>query len=216
VFLDEIGDLDITTQGKLLRVLESGEYQRVGDPEWRTTNVRLLCATHRALETMVAEGKFREDLYYRLKGVQIRMPALREHREDIPLLVERFLNRYTIERDLPPRIIEPAAMRILIEYDWPGNVRWLQHTIESLVALSSSHVITAAAVEQELGLARTEPALQNGAKLVLSDRLRSFKRTCIIEALAEAKGNVTEAARILGADRTNLYRDIKSLQIPLG
>jgi two-component system nitrogen regulation response regulator NtrX len=216
VFLDEIGDLDISTQGKLLRVLESGEYQRVGDHEWRTTNVRLLCATNRELETMVAEGKFREDLYYRLRGVQIRMPALREHREDIPLLVERFLNRYTIECDLPPRIMEPSALRILIDYDWPGNVRWLQHTIESLVALSCSHVITAADVERELGLAKSEPEPQAGSRQSLSERMRTFKRNCIIQALAEAKGNVTEAARILGADRTNLYRDIKSLQIPLG
>ncbi len=123
VFLDEIGDLDITTQAKLLRVLETGEYQRIGEPQVRKTDIRLLCATHRDLERLVADGKFRQDLYFRLKGVQIVVPALRDRREDIPMLIERFLNRFTIERDIPPRVLEPSAHRLLIDYDWPGNVR---------------------------------------------------------------------------------------------
>ncbi len=217
VFLDEIGDLDITTQAKLLRVLETGEYQRIGEPQVRKTDVRLLCATHRDLEKLVAEAKFRQDLFYRLKGVQIHLPALREHREDIPELVERFVNRFTIERDMPPRLIDPNALRLLIDYDWPGNVRQLQDAIEGLVCLGSSHVIGVAEVERHLGLAATARSEStNSDRPALPQRMREFRRNCIIEALAESRNNLSEAARILGVDRSNLRRDMQEFDIPLG
>ncbi|HWR83847.1 MAG TPA: sigma-54 dependent transcriptional regulator [Candidatus Deferrimicrobium sp.] len=217
VFLDEIGDLDITTQAKVLRALETGEYQRIGEPNVRRTDVRLLCATHRDLEMLVSEGKFRQDLFYRLKGVQIVLPALRDHKEDIPLLVERFINRFTIERDMPPRLIDSTALRVLIDYDWPGNVRQLLDTIESLVCISHSHVITSTDIERHLGLAASDlPCSFAGNPLPLSRRLREFRRNCIIEALAEARNNISEAARILGVDRSNLRRDIQEFDIPLG
>ncbi|MCP4705393.1 MAG: sigma-54-dependent Fis family transcriptional regulator, partial [candidate division Zixibacteria bacterium] len=128
VFLDEIGDLDITTQGKLLRVLESGEYHSVGSPNVKITDIRLLCATNKDLIKLVEQDKFRQDLYYRLKGIHIQMPPLRKRKEDIPLLVERFKDRQTIEQGLTPKKFDSSAMSVLINYDWPGNVRELLDT----------------------------------------------------------------------------------------
>jgi DNA-binding NtrC family response regulator len=210
IFLDEIGDLDITTQAKLLRVLEAGEFQIIGAPETKTTDVRLVCATHRNLEQMVKEGKFREDLFYRLKGVQIRLPSLRERREDIPVLVQRFCDRFTIERDLPPKMILPEAMNLLVEFDWPGNIRQLLDTIESLTVMTESDVITEADVSAQLkGVGRQCPA----STLSLSERTRELERTLIIEALTEAKGNVTTAARLLEIDVSNLHRKLKNFSI---
>ncbi len=216
VFLDEIGDLDITTQAKLLRVLETGEFQQVGSPKTLKCDVRLICATHRDLEAMVKESKFREDLYYRLRGIEIRLPALRERREDISLLVEAFLDRFTIQRDLPPFIIDHEALELLLNHDWPGNVRQLLDTIESLVLLSDSHLINRQDVERQLRLKpQVETSLENN-RTPLAQRLRDYRRTCILEALAQANNNLSEAARILGVDRSNLRKDIKDLDIPLG
>lgn len=210
IFLDEIGDLDITTQAKLLRVLETGEFQIIGAPETKMTNVRLVCATHRNLEQMVKEGKFREDLFYRLRGVQIRLPSLRERREDIPVLVQRFCDRFTIERDQPPKMILPEAMNLLVEFDWPGNIRQLLDTIESLTVMTESDVITPADITAQLkGVGRLCPP----STLSLSERTRELERTLIIEALTEAKGNVTTAARLLEIDVSNLHRKLKSFSI---
>lgn len=216
VFLDEIGDLDITTQAKLLRVLETGEFQQVGSPKAQKCDVRLICATHRDLEAMVKESKFREDLYYRLRGIEIRLPALRERREDIPILVEAFLDRFTIERDLPPYIIDQDALELLINYDWPGNVRQLLDTIESLVLLADSHLISKQDIERQLRLKPRAEISHENSRTPLAQRLRDYRRTCIIEALSQANNNLSEAARILGVDRSNLRKDIKDLEIPLG
>jgi two-component system, NtrC family, nitrogen regulation response regulator NtrX len=210
LFLDEIGDLDITTQAKLLRVLESGEFQIIGAPETRTIGVRLVCATHRDLEQMVKEGSFREDLFYRLKGVQIRLPALRERREDIPLLVQKFCDRFTIERDRSPKMILPEAMNVLVEYDWPGNVRQLLDTIESLTVLTESDVITPADVAFQLkGVGSDCPS----KSLSLAERTRDFERTLIIEALTVAGGRVASAAQLLDIDVSNLHRKLKLYSI---
>ncbi|HOZ07234.1 MAG TPA: sigma-54 dependent transcriptional regulator [candidate division Zixibacteria bacterium] len=217
VFLDEIGDLDITTQAKLLRVLESGEFHPIGSPRIQACDVRVLCATHRDLSGMVRESKFREDLYYRLRGVEIRIPPLRERREDIPLLAARFLDRLTVERDGFPRVIDRAAMEMLIAYDWPGNVRQLLSTIESLLVLTDSELITRADIARQLGAGENAagPPAESG-RPTLAQRVREYRRNCIIEALAAAGGNISEAARILGVDRSNLRRDIQDLDIRLG
>ncbi len=216
VFLDEIGDLDITTQAKLLRVLETGEFQQVGSPKAQKCDVRLICATHRDLEAMVKESKFREDLYYRLRGIEIRLPALRDRREDIPILVEAFVDRFTIERDLPPYLIDHDALELLINFDWPGNVRQLLDTIESLVLLADSHLINKQDVERQLRLKPRAETSYGNNRTPLAQRLRDYRRTCIIEALSQANNNLSEAARILGVDRSNLRKDIKDLDIPLG
>jgi DNA-binding NtrC family response regulator len=214
VFLDEIGDLDITTQGKLLRVLESGEYQPIGSPETRVSNIRLLCATHRNLEDLVASGTFREDLYYRLRGVEIKLPALRERREDIPLIADHFKDNFTIERDMPPKYFDPLAMEILIGHDWPGNVRQLLKTVESLVYLTDSYLILEDDVRKQLKMAASNGSASESDRS-LSVRVREFRRNCIIEALHTAKGNISEAARLLEMDRANLRKEIQSLKISL-
>ncbi len=210
VFLDEVGDLDITTQAKLLRILETGEFQPVGSSSTARTEVRVLCATHRDLEKLRDEGKFREDLYYRLCGVTITMPPLRNRRDDIPLLVRRFIDRFTVERGCPPKVLEPEALSLLLAHDWPGNVRQLQHTLEAVLALAESDVITH---EQIRAALRCEPSDAAEQTASLAERVHEFERRLIIETLAVAEYNIAEAARRLGMDRANLRRKMQGHQI---
>ena len=135
LFLDEIGDLDITTQAKLLRALETGEIQKIGSPETSEVDVRLLCATNCDLKKLIDDGKFREDLYYRLKGVVICLPTLAERRSDIPELVDFFVETYCNQNGRGIKLIESSAMDLLCTHDWPGNVRELKHTIKALLKL---------------------------------------------------------------------------------
>ena len=212
VFLDEIGDLDLATQTKLLRVLETGEYVKLGSPAVRQTDVRVLCATHRDLEGMVKAGKFRDDLLFRLKGITVSLPPLRERKEDIPLLVERFTSQFTVEQGLPPKLFENAAINVLLQHDWPGNVRQLLETVESLIVLSDSDIIFAEDVTNHLKMTLlTNP----DSSRRLSDKLKEVERTLIIGALAEARYNVSAAARLLGIDRANLHKKIRSQAIDL-
>jgi len=213
VFLDEIGDLDITTQAKILRVLESGEFQTIGDsPELKKTDVRVICATHHDLELSVKEGKFREDLYYRLKGVVVTMPPLRERKDDIPLLVNHFSDKITIEQDRMPVHFESSAMQVLMNYNWPGNVRQLQDTIESLIVLSDSDLIIDTDVNRYLKLRDTSSESIKVPKS-LADRTVEFRKNCIIEALEKSDNNVSKAARLLEVDPSNLRKWIKSYGI---
>ncbi|MCK5126263.1 MAG: sigma-54-dependent Fis family transcriptional regulator [candidate division Zixibacteria bacterium] len=207
VFLDEIGDLDITTQAKLLRVLETGEYQPIGHPEVITTNVRLVCATHRDLEQLVKEDKFRQDLYYRLKGIVIPLPPLRLHREDIPHLVSSFLEKCTIQKGLQPKVFDSGATNVLMEYDWPGNVRQLLDTVESLVALSDSGLILESDVSTYLSDYEPFPGNKD---LRLTDRMKEIERTLILEALTVTNYHISEAARVLGIERATFSKKIKS------
>ncbi len=212
VFLDEIGDLDITTQGKLLRVIETGEYVKLGSPETRLTDVRVLCATHRHLLQLVSGGTFREDLYFRLKGVIIHLPPLRDRKEDIPFLVEKFLSRFTVDQGLPPKVFDQSAIKPLVEFDWPGNVRQLLDTVESLISLSDSDVI----FEEDVLAQLEQPPSESGEQgATLPSRMKAYERTLIIEALIESRFNVTAAARILGVDRSNLQKKIKSHTIDM-
>ncbi len=212
VFLDEIGNLDITTQGKLLRVLESGEMQRIGSPETIRVDVRVICATNCDLEQMVSQGKFREDLYYRLKGIRIVVPTLAERREDIPDLIDFFTDNYCRKTDDGIKVFEPAARDLLIEYDWPGNVRQLQDTVQSLIDLSLSHLITRLEVQQYLSFAGAD----TDSPRTLKERVREFKRLVVIQCLARHAGNVAAAARDLGLDSANLRKMIKDLDIETG
>ncbi len=212
VFLDEIGNLDITTQGKLLRVLETGEMQRIGSPETIRVDVRLICATNCDLEQMVSQGTFREDLYYRLKGIRIMVPTLADRREDIPDLIDFFTENYCRKTDDGIKVFEPAARDLLIEYDWPGNVRQLQDTVQSLIDLSLSHLITRLEVQQYLSFA----GAGTDSPKTLKERVREFKKLVIIQCLARHAGNVAAAARELGLDSANLRKMIKDLDIETG
>ncbi|MBD3258198.1 response regulator [candidate division GN15 bacterium] len=205
VFLDEIGDLDITTQAKLLQVLETGEYRKIGLPDVRTTDCRMLCATHKDLQQMVGEGTFREDLYYRLRGIQIELPPLRSRREDIPLLVRRFVDRATVEQGLPAKFLHSSAIEAMVEFDWPGNVRQLLDVVESLVVLTDSDLILADDVNNFLHRAVDERLEGVG----LNARMREAERTLIIQALVRTKGNAAAAAKILEIDPATLRKKIQ-------
>ena len=211
LFLDEIGDLDISTQAKILRVIETGEMQRIGSPKIITVDVRLLCATHHDLQKQVEEGTFREDLYYRLKGVTIHMPSLEDRREDIPELLDYFIERCCARSATGLKVFEPAARDLLIEYNWPGNVRQLMDTVQSLIYLTPSYYITRREVEEYLKYPGQVPN-SNGS---LSERVRDFKRTIIVQALDRHGGNISATARELKVDPSNLRKMLKDLQIDL-
>lgn len=213
VFLDEIGDLDITTQAKLLRVLETGEYQVIGAPEIKKTDVRIICATHRNLERMIKEDKFREDLYYRLKGIKIELPPLRERFEDIPLLINKFTDRFISDHKLFPKFFDQNAIDVLISYSWPGNIRQLMDTVESLIITTDSDIIFKDDVEDYLGLIKDSE--NNGGSFSLARRVKNFRRTIIIQTLHESNNNVSAAARTLGVDRANLRKMIIDHNIEL-
>ncbi len=212
VFLDEIGDLDITTQAKILRVLETGEFVKIGTSEVRRVDVRLICATHHDLVRLVAEKRFREDLYYRLKGVTIELPALRDRREDIPLLIDYFSERYCQKAETGLKLFEQAARDYLIEYGWPGNVRQLMDTVQSLIDLSPSYYITLEEVVNYL--AGTYNAANGDSGL--AEQVREFKRIVILKQLDKNNGNVSATARDLSLDPSNLRKLIRELDINQG
>ncbi len=212
LFLDEIGDLDFTTQAKLLRVLESGEIHRLGSSEIIYVDVRVICATNRNLEQMVSEDKFREDLYYRLKGVTISIPPLKDRREDIPLFIDYVIEKYAMESGEGLKVFEPAARDLLIEYDWPGNARQLVYTIQALMDLSNSSFISRKDVEKYLSFSGKLPDESFG----FNAQLKEMKKLIIIKALSQTEFNVAAAARILSLDRSNLFKMIKELGIKTG
>jgi two-component system, NtrC family, nitrogen regulation response regulator NtrX len=210
ILLDEIGDLDPAAQAKLLRTLETGQLQRLGSEEAIAVDVRVLAATNRELERAVAEGGFREDLYFRLNVIPLHLPPLRERPEDVPALVEHVLERIrTREGRPPPRITRPAHDR-LAAHRWPGNVRELNNLVERLSILHAGQEVG----EEELRPMLAPPAGEDaGDSAGLSERLERFERRLIEEALTEAEENLAAAARILQTDRANLYRRMKRLGI---
>jgi len=209
LFLDEIGNLDPTTQEKLLRVLESGEMLRMGSPELIKVDIRVICATNSNLEEMVAAGCFREDPYYRLRGVPIVLPALKEKREDIPELIDYFTDSYCRTRGIPLRVFEREALNLLIEFDWPGNVRQLGDTIQSLVDLSPSELITRSEVADLLRFEGPGAPARGRYR----DRLREYKKIMLIQALAEHDGNAAAAARALDIDQSNFRKMLRDLDL---
>jgi DNA-binding NtrC family response regulator len=198
IFLDEIGNVPFRQQAKLLRVLESGEIERVGSSRPRHVDVRVISATNADLRAACASGQFREDLLFRLNTVEIRIPPLRERREDIPVLAGHFLARYAGRYRRSIQGFEPAAMRALMQYSWPGNVRELEHTLERAVLMCRSNEIKPA----DLGLGTTQPQDQNLEELSLED----VEGILIRKALQRFHGNISQAAEALGLSRGALYR----------
>ncbi len=209
LFLDEIGDLPLSLQAKFLRVLQERTFERLGSSAPRTANIRLICATHRSLEGMVKEGKFREDLYYRLNVVQIHLPALREVRDGIPLLAHHFLPRFAEQFGKTTKRFSSLAMRALEEYPWPGNVRELENVVQRAVVLADGPTIE---------VWHLPSSLRNGFEQLQAVRsyeeeLREFKRRLVLRTLRECGGNKAETARVLGLARGYLHRLINQLQI---
>lgn len=213
LLLDEIGEIPLSTQVRLLRVLESGELQRVGGRETIRVDVRVVAATNRDLRAEVRAGRFREDLFYRLNVFHIPIPPLRERQADIPLLVEHFVARYAERYRRPASGVSPAAMDTLATHDWPGNVRELEHAIERAVLLSTSQRIESIQLPEPEG--RTAPAAPAGLSVeqALPDALHALERRLIVAALRSEKGVQARAARRLGISRSNLNYRIQKLDI---
>ncbi|MGA2261921.1 MAG: sigma-54 dependent transcriptional regulator [Acidobacteriota bacterium] len=206
IFLDEVSDLHEASQAKLLRVLQEGEFQHVGGEETLHVAVRIISATNQDLAALVAQKKFREDLYYRLSVVPIRVPPLRERLEDIRPLAEYFLQDFCSRNNFKPRRIEDEVFTLLRGYRWPGNIRELRNVVERMAILSASEMITAEAMPLEIRLPRdaTEPSS-------LEETRAQAERGLIRQTLAEAGGNVSAAARMLGIERTRLHKRIRAL-----
>lgn len=210
IFLDEIGDLSPAIQAKLLRVLESGEIEPLGADVSETVDVRLITATNRELKKLVAEGRFRDDLYYRLNIVPIEVPPLRERREDIPLLIRHFLTRLAATTGLGNKEIEAEALGYLSGLEWRGNIRELRNVIERCYIMSRSKSIDLAEVQKLCGLRPTEPVAEVEAANRLTAAVDSFERSFLKAELEKCGGNISELARILEIDRGNLSRKLKA------
>jgi DNA-binding NtrC family response regulator len=202
LFLDEIANVGLKQQAKLLRVLETGELQRVGSSRAKTVNVRVVSATNSNLPREVSEGRFREDLLYRLNTVEIELPPLRERREDIPLLATYFLREQATRYRKPVREFDAGGMRALLAHPWPGNVRELRHAVErSVLMAANSGAVTA----EDLNL---RPATE-GTGTLDEMTLEDAERYLIRKALARYDGNVSRAAEALGVSRSALYRRLQ-------
>jgi transcriptional regulator with PAS, ATPase and Fis domain len=204
VFLDEIGDIDAAFQVKLLRFLQEREIRPVGSAREKKVDVRVVAATNRDLQKMVDQGKFREDLWYRLNVVRIILPPLVERRGDVPLLAHYFLKKYNERYGQQAKITE-SALRALENYSWPGNVRQLQHMIERLVIVTPQGRIDDAAVREAIEL--TEP------RDTASESLADTEADQIRRVLAATGGNKSRAAKILGIERKTLYRKLERMSI---
>ncbi len=210
LFLDEISEIDLKTQVKLLRVLQEKTFERLGGTESIKVDVRLIAATNKKLETRVKEGRFREDLYYRLKVISIDLPPLRERREDIPLLVKAFIKEFSKENNRSNLTISSKALEILNSHSWPGNVRELRNCIESMVVLAQNSALT----PKDIPLPIREATLGNPAlELQKGTTLEEAEKRLIANALSESNHNKTLAAKALGISRRTLHRKLNEYNI---
>jgi DNA-binding NtrC family response regulator len=216
IFLDEIGDVPGTIQVKLLRVLQDRDFERLGGTKTLKVDVRVVAATNQDLRAALEQGSFREDLYYRLNVVPINIPPLRERKEDIPYLVDHFIERFARESGNPIRGITPAAQKALMEFHWPGNVRELENIIERAVALSSGDVIDVADIRLDLSPMKpgAAPAANAAAFPPEGTTLEQFEDEIIKEALHRAGGNKSQAARLLGLSRNALRYRLSKMGVP--
>jgi two-component system response regulator HydG len=223
LFLDEIGDLPLSMQAKLLRALEQRQIRPVGSDREVPIDVRVLAATHQDLDSAVRQGKFREDLYYRLKVIVVRVPPLRDHRDDIAFLAETFLQRHVAHNHVTSRRFTPAALRALEHYDWPGNVRELTHIIERAVALSIEEWIDLAdlALEDAPNLVRdrvnhgSSTAPHTPSATTLEDfNLDAVTQHLVVAALEKTRGHKAQAATLLGVHPRTLTRMLRRYGLP--
>jgi DNA-binding NtrC family response regulator len=216
IFLDEIGNINLETQAKLLRVIQEKEFMRLGSVETVKVDVRIIAATNADLHKLMAEQRFREDLYYRLNVITIQLPPLRRRREDIPLLVQHFLQKYSEENKRRVREVTPDAMRILMDHAWPGNVRELENTIERAVVLCTGDRITPELLPDYLRYpTRTDqPATVVPADgISLKDAVSNYERTMILQSLELANGVQKRAAELLQVKPSTLNEMMKRLGI---
>jgi len=219
IFLDEIGDMSVSTQSKLLRVLQEQKFERLGGAETLAVDVRIISATHRDLEEEIEEGRFREDLYYRIKVVNIKIPPLRHRKEDIPLLVNRFIQHFSEKHQKHIVSISNEAMKILISYNWPGNVRQLKNIIESAVVLANKEILDTTDLPEEIKHPENNAMTLKNVDYNLSFRdakkmlIENFERDFIKKKLEEFSGNISRTAEALDMHRQNLQQKIRDLRI---
>jgi DNA-binding NtrC family response regulator len=216
LFLDEIGNMGLDTQAKILRVLQDRRFMQVGGIQELQVDVRVIAATNIDLQQSIREGKFREDLYYRLNVITVELPPLRSRREDIPLLVQHFLKRFAAENRVADRTLAPEAMRILLDYEWPGNVRELENVIERGVVLSSVPVIPASLLPPQLtGKGFSIGSIEHQPNTTLFETIESIERRIISEMLERCNWNQTEAAERFHIPLSTLNQKIKRLNVEL-
>ena len=215
--LDQISDANLEVQAKLLSALEEGTFLRVGGQRYLDMNVRIIATTNRDLRSLVSEGEFREDLYYRLNVIPIHIPPLREHVEDIPELTEFFLNWMVEKEQLPYRRFPTGALNALRYYHWPGNVRELRNLIQRLLILNKDADVSADEVESALRIGKSKVDAtwfpESMLELPIRDARDLFERSYLLFRLREVKGSVSDLAPLVGMERTHLYRKLKSLDI---
>ncbi len=210
LFLDEVGDMSLQTQAKVLRVIETQEFQRVGGSKNIKVDVRIIAATNKDLREEVKEGRFREDLYYRLNVIPLHVPPLRERKEDIPMLVDFFLEEISREHGRPKKGITERALKVLQEYDWPGNVRELKNIIERMVIMTPGDTITDKDITfYELG------KKDYFSIPTLKEAKEAFERDYIIKKLQENNFNISKTAEVLQIERSNLHRKIRAYGISI-
>jgi len=215
IFLDEIGDMPLNLQAKILRVLQEREFDRVGGTKPIKVDVRFIAATNKNLEVMVKEGRFREDLYFRLNVFTIFLPPLKERKEDIPLMVERFL----IDSPSSTKLgVNSAALQLLIGYGWPGNIRELQNTVERAAVMTESGEIETQHLPDNIsrgysGGLISQPAEEGGLGASIDDQIKEIERGMIIEALKKTNGVQIKAAELLGINQRSLWHRVKKYAI---
>jgi DNA-binding NtrC family response regulator len=218
LFLDEVGTIPLDTQAKILRVIQEKEFMPLGGVGTRKVDVRIIAAANQPLERLVEEGRFRQDLFYRLNVISILLPPLRERREDIPLLVEHFLRLYGTENGKPGLRLAPAGLKALLEYDWPGNVRELENVIERAVVLSTQETLGRDLLPSHIGrptAAARRPALLGEKDFSFKRASDDFQRALITEALEKCGGIQRRAAKLLKLQPSTFNIMIKRLKVPL-
>jgi len=209
LFLDEVGDMSLLTQAKVLRVLQESRFTRLGGAQEVRVDVRVVAATNKDLEAEIDAGRFRRDLFFRLNVIPIRVPALAERREDVPLLAGEFMRELAAMVGIPPKRFTPAALQRLQEHDWPGNVRELRNLVERLLIMVAGDEIDEDAVELSVG---RRGHVTEGGLLPLKLARERFERDYIAGVVEQCGGNMSRAARALGLERSHLYRKLRSLR----
>jgi DNA-binding NtrC family response regulator len=220
IFLDEIGDMPLTMQAKLLRVLEEGEIERIGGDRAIAVDVRVVVATHRDLEALAREGKFRQDLFHRIYVFPLRLPPLRERREDIPALVEHFAAQVCATNGWKPMAFSADAIAALQRHSWPGNIRELRNAVERLMLLTTENEVTTETVAIALPTsagAGVGPGLDSSSAAAgpLADRVRAFEKQTILAELKRNHNQISNTARVLGLERSHLYKKAEQVGIDL-
>jgi DNA-binding NtrC family response regulator len=211
LFLDEVEDIPLSTQIKLLRVLQEGEFERVGGNKTIRVNIRIIAASNRDLQEEVKNGGFREDLYYRLNVVNIKLPPLRERKEDIPFLVNFFIDKFNQKYKMKVKGISQRAMNLLVDYEWSGNVRELENTIESILVINSPEVVDLPHLPQEIREFREKPEI---ISIKIGTPLDEVEKELLVQTLKATKGNKRRAAELLGINVRTIHRKIEGKDEP--